>query len=223
MVLSARGETRDAKAALARLCDVYWYPLYAYVRRQGHSSHDAQDSTQAFFARLLEKGWLDDVTRERGRFRAFLLAAMKHFLANERDHARAAKRGGGMIPIPLDDGNAEARYQKEAINNVSAEQLYDQRWAQALLAQVMTRLRAEMSDAGKLDQFESLKFCLTGEKAAYADVARQLGITEGAVKVAVHRLRARYRALLRAEIAETVATAEEVEDELRHLFAALSA
>ena len=222
MVLSARGQSSDAQTALARLCEIYWYPLYAFVRRQGDSPHDAQDLTQEFFALLLEKGWLGDVQRERGRFRSFLLAAMKHFLANARDHARAAKRGGGLIALPLDDEIAEARYQRETAEHVSAEQLYDQRWAQALLAQVMTRLRREMEEAGKLAQFEALKFCLTGEKALYADVGRKLGINENAVKVAVHRLRSRYRALLRAEISETVATPEEVDDELRHLFVSLS-
>jgi RNA polymerase sigma-70 factor (ECF subfamily) len=222
MVLSARGGTQSAQSALARLCEIYWYPLYAYVRRQGYSPHDAQDLTQDFFARLLQKAWLDDVERERGRFRAFLLAAMKHFLANARDHARAAKRGGGSAPLPLDEEIAEARYQRESAEHVTAEQLFEQRWAQALLAEVMNRLRQEMEQAGKLRQFEALKFSLTGEKTAYADVARTLGMSESAVKVAVHRLRSRYRELLRLEIAETVSTPEEINDELRHLFAALS-
>jgi RNA polymerase sigma-70 factor (ECF subfamily) len=222
MVLSARGETQSAQAALARLCEIYWYPLYAFVRRQGFSPHDAQDLTQDFFACFLHKAWLEDVERERGRFRAFLLAAMKHFLANARDHARAAKRGGGFTMLPLDDEIAEARYQRETAEQISAEQLFERRWAQALLAEVMNRLRTEMEEAGKLPQFEALKFSLAGEKTAYAEVAHQLGVSESAVKVAVHRLRTRYRALLQAEIAETVATPAEIDDELRHLFAALS-
>ena len=222
VVLSARGDTTRAQSALAKLCTTYWYPLYAFVRRQGYGPHDAQDLTQEFFARLLEKGWLGDVARERGRFRSFLLASMKHFLANEWDRAHALKRGGRTTLLRLDDESAEARYRNEPADQTTAEQLFDRRWALTLLEQVLTRLRAEMEVAGKLPQFEALKFSLMGEKTAYADVARELGMTEGAVKVAVHRLRERYRALVRAEIADTVASSTEIEDELRHLFAALS-
>ncbi len=222
VVLSARGDTTGAPLALARLCTTYWYPLYAFVRRQGHGPHDAQDLTQEFFARLLEKGWLDGVDRERGRFRSFLLASMKHFLANEWDRAHALKRGGGTTLLRLDDETAEARYRKEPADHTTAEQLFDRRWALTILEQVLARLRSEMEASGKLPQFEALKFSLMGEKTAYAEVARQLRMREGAVKVAVHRLRERYRALIRAEIAETVASTTEVEDELRHLFAALS-
>ncbi len=222
MVLQARGNGSGARAALARLCEAYWYPLYAFVRRQGHLPHDAQDLTQDFFARLLEKDWLQAVERERGRFRSFLLGSMKHFLANEWDRANALKRGGGMLPIRLDDDSAEARYCHEPIDPAAtAEQLYDQRWALTLLDQVMARLRDEMTAGGKAAQFEALKFCLTGDKSAYAGVAQTLEMSEGAVKVAVHRLRDRYRALIRAEIGQTVADPTEVDDELRQLFAAL--
>ena len=222
MVLHARGDSAGAQAALAKLCAAYWYPLYAFVRRQGLGEHDAQDLTQEFFARLLQKGWLGDVERERGRFRSFLLAAMKHFLANEWDRSRAKKRGGGVATIALDAMSAETRYRHEPADTQTAEKLFDRRWAMTLLDQVLARLRAEMLAAGKLADFDALKFCLSGEKTAYAEVARTLDMSEGAVKVAVHRLRERYRALLRAEIAETVATPEEIDGELRHLLTALS-
>ena len=220
VVLAANGESTNAQVALAKLCQAYWYPLYAYVRRQGQSPHDAQDLTQEFFSRLLAKGWLGGVGRDRGRFRSWLLASMKHFLANEWDKGRTKKRGGGALLFSLDEVSAEGRLGHEPMD-MSAEKLYERRWACTLLDQVLERLRVEMADADKLALFEALQFCLTGGKSAYAEVARQLQMSEGAVKVAVHRLRARYRALLRAEIAETVARPEEIDDELRALLAAL--
>jgi RNA polymerase sigma factor (sigma-70 family) len=222
VVLHAKGGSSGAHQALGSLCQVYWYPLYAFVRRQGRTPHDAQDLTQEFFARLIEKEWLGDVHRERGRFRAFLLAAMKHFLANEWDKDRAQKRGGGAQIISIDDDTAEARYLHEPIDTATAEKLYDRRWALTLLDQVLARLRGEMEGSGKLKQFEALKGCLAGEKHPYAELGASLGMTEGAVKVAVHRLRERYRNLIRAEIAQTVEDPKELEDELRHLFAALA-
>ncbi len=223
IVLAARAPTEaEGNAALATLCRSYWYPLYAFVRRQGLGEHDAQDLTQEFFARLLEKGWLGGVERERGRFRSWLLASMKHFLANEWDRSRAKKRGGGVATLSFDAMSAESRFRHEPADTATAEKLYDRRWALTLLDQVLARLRAEMSAAGKVGHFDALKFCLTGDKTPYADVAAKLGMSEGAVKVAVHRLRERYRDLIRAEIAETVATPAEVEDELCHLLAALS-
>lgn len=221
-MLSAKGDATSAHAALEKLCATYWYPLYAFVRRQGRTPHDAQDLTQEFFSRLLEKGWLASVDRERGRFRSFLLASMKHFLANEWDREHALKRGGGATPLRLDDAVAEDRYRLELHQEVSPEQLFDRRWALTLLERVLAGLREEMTAAGKLAQFEVLKGSLSGEKAGYAQIARELKMTEGAVKVASHRLRERYRALIRAEIANTVASPGEIEDELRHLFAALS-
>ena len=213
----------DSSAALALLCRAYWYPLYAFVRRRGYSAHDAQDLTQGFFAQLLARNDLATVDRARGRFRSFLLGALKHYLANEWDRAQAQKRGGGVALISIDDAEAERRYQDEPAEQITAEQLYDRRWALTLLDQVLAKLSAEMSIAGKSAQFEALKFCLTGEPgAAYTEIAERLGTTEGALKVAIHRLRDRYRALLRAEIAETVGSEADVDDELRQLFAALS-
>jgi RNA polymerase sigma-70 factor (ECF subfamily) len=220
VVLSARGDTTHAPDALAKLCHAYWYPLYAYVRRQGVSSHDAQDLTQEFFARQLAKGWLADVERERGRFRSWLLASLKHFLANEWDKARAQKRGGGGQFISIDD-TAESRYDREPADAPTAESLYDRRWALTLLDRVLTRLREEFAVAGKIEQFEILKGVLAGDRTPYVELAAALGTTEGAVKVAVHRLRGRYRDLIRAEIAETVSSAAELEEELRHLLGAL--
>ena len=221
IVVSAQGDGSGARDSLAKLCQAYWHPLYAYIRRQGMSSHDAQDLTQEFFARLLEKGWLDGVDRARGRFRSWLLASLKHFLTNEWDRARTRKRGGGAVLFSFDELDAESRLAHEPATD-SAEKIYDRRWALTLLDAVMARLRTEMAGAGKLAHFEALKFSLTGEKDAYAGVGARLAMSEGAVKVAVHRLRERYRTLLRAKIAETVATPEEIEDELRALMAALS-
>ncbi len=220
VVVSARGDRSGARVALEKLCQAYWYPLYAFVRRQGLSGHDAQDLTQEFFARLLEKDWLAGVDRERGRFRSWLLAALKHFLANEWTRNRTQKRGGDAVLFSFDELDAESRLRHEPATD-SPEQIYDRRWAMTLLEQVMARLRTEMAGAGKLGHFEALKFCLAGEKSGYAEVGGRLGMSEGAVKVAVHRLRERYRALLRAEIAETVATEEDLDDELRALLAAL--
>jgi len=216
IVLAAgHGESPQAGRALEELCQAYWYPLYAYVRRRGYESHEAEDLTQEFFARLLAKGYLADVDREKGRFRSFLLASLKHFLANEWDRARAQKRGGGQTLISLD---AETRYQCEPVDEASADKLLDRAWAVALLDEVLARLEAENDPR----QFAALKPFLTAgqETIPYAEVAGTLGTTEGAVKVAVHRLRKRYRALLREEIAHTVASPSEIDEELRYLFAA---
>ena len=216
-------DSPQASEALAKLCRRYWTPLYVFVRRQGYAVHDAQDLTQGFFQRLLEKKDLAAVDRAKGRFRSFLLAAMKHFLANEWDRMRAQKRGGGVALISIDSADAERRYQEEPAEQITAEQLFDRRWALTLLDQVLARLGEEMAAAGKAAQFDALKFCLTGEKgAAYGEIAGRLGMTEGALKVAIHRLRDRYRTLLRDEIAETVGSASDVDEELRQLFSALS-
>jgi RNA polymerase sigma-70 factor (ECF subfamily) len=219
------GDSTRARDALAALCRSYWYPLYAFVRRQGHAPHDAQDLTQDFFARLLEKNWLAGVDRTRGRFRSFLLAAMKHFLANEWDKSKALKRGGGVHNfISLDAESAESRYALEPADNLTADKLYERRWALTLLDRTLARLRDEFVAEGKAKQFDELKFTLTGGRGEtpYAELAAKFGMTEGAVKVMVHRLRQRYREVLRAQIAETVGDAGEVEAELRHLFATLS-
>jgi RNA polymerase sigma-70 factor (ECF subfamily) len=225
VVLAARrSDTTRAQTALARLCKAYWYPLYAYVRRRGHEAHDAQDLTQEFFARLLEQNWLAQADRERGRFRTFLLAALSHFLANEWDKARAKKRGGAVQIVPLQLDSAEMRYGQEPADPVTPEQCFERRWALALLDEVLNRLREEHMAAGTAEMFDALKPCLVGDRQAqpYAALATQLGVTEGAVKVAVHRLRQRYRQLLRKEIANTVAMPEEVNDEMHHLFAVLA-
>jgi RNA polymerase sigma-70 factor (ECF subfamily) len=218
VVLAAQDPVRT-KTALGELYQTYWYPLYAYVRRRGYSAEDAQDLTQAFFARLLEKNWLDAVAPEKGRFRAFLLAALKHFLANEWDKAQAQKRGGGLVPVSLD---AETRYQREPRDELSPDRLFDRQWALALLETVLNQLRAEHDTNDKRRLFEALRGTLTGDQpeAGYAELGRQLGLNEGAIKVAVHRLRKRYRELLRAEIAQTVSDPGQVAEELRSLFAA---
>jgi RNA polymerase sigma factor (sigma-70 family) len=224
VLAAARSDSTRAQAALARLCQTYWYPLYAYVRRRGHEAHDAQDLTQEFFARLLEHKWLAQADRERGRFRTFLLTAMSHFLANEWDKARAQKRGGAVQIVPLQLDGAETRYGQEPAAPLTPEQCYDRRWALALLDQVLNELRQEHLAAGSVELFDTLKPCLVGDRQAqpYTALGVRLGLSEGAVKVAVHRLRQRYRQLLRDEIAQTVASAEEVTEEMRYLFAVLA-
>jgi RNA polymerase sigma factor (sigma-70 family) len=211
----------DADTALAILCQAYWYPLYAYVRRQGHSPHDAEDLTQAFFARLFEKRYLEGIQREGGRFRSFLLTALKRFLANEWDRAQAAKRGGKQVIVSLDRDAAESHYQTEPAHGLSPDKLFERQWAQALLDRVMVLLREEYAGAGKAEWFARLSGTLgrpRGE-APYRELAAEFGTTEAAVKMAAQRLRARYRALLRAEVAHTVACPEEIDEEIRHLFA----
>ena len=224
VVAAGQADTGRARDALARLCQTYWHPLYAYVRRVGYSPHDAQDLTQEFFARLLAKNFLADADETRGRFRSFLLASFKHFLANEWDKARALKRGGGQIPIPIDVATAETSCHFEPADETTAEKIYERRWALTLLDRVLRRLREEYTAGGREKLFEALKPTLTeaSRTVRYAEIAVRLGTSEGAVKVAVHRLRQQYRELLRAEIADTVASPEEVDDELRNLFAALA-
>jgi RNA polymerase sigma-70 factor (ECF subfamily) len=213
----------ESQQALATLCQTYWYPLYAFVRRQGHNAEDARDLTQEFFATLLEKDYLRIADSRRGRFRSFLLAAVKHFLSKQRERANTQKRGGGRQSLPLDFQTGESRYHQEPAHDITPESIYERRWALTLLHQVLQRLQEEFIQAGKQPLFERLKEFLTGDKSrgTYRQVAGELGLTEGAVKVAVHRLRQRYRELLRAEIAQTVTAPEEVDDELRQLFAAV--
>jgi len=216
------GASGDAGTALAELCRLYWFPLYAFVRRRGHSPHDAEDLTQAFFVRFLEKNGLAAVNPDKGRFRSFLLASLKHFLANEWDRGQAQKRGGGESVLELDALTAEERYRLEPADALSPERLYERQWALSLLAQVLDRLEAEHAAAGKGVRFAEMKGFLTGEGTpdSYSTIGGRHGLSEGAFKVAVHRLRKRYRELLREEIARTVADPAETADELRRLFAA---
>jgi RNA polymerase sigma factor (sigma-70 family) len=221
--MAAGGLDSDrAQAALEQLCRSYWQPIYAFVRRQGYSPTDAQDLTQDFFLRLLAKKHLGDAVPAKGRFRSFLLAAVKHFLANEWDKSRAAKRGGGLVFVP-ECAAAEGAYGAEGVEHLTADKLFDRRWANALLEQVLGALRAEYTQEGKAEWFESLKGTLTGERLTlhYAELGASLGMSEGAVKVAVHRMRQRFREQLRQEIAQTVTRPEEIEEELSDLFAAL--
>ena len=225
-VVLAAGKTTspDSSRALASLCQTYWYPLYAYIRRQGRSPHDAQDLTQAFFARILEGNLLQLAAREKGRFRSFLLTSLKNFLSDEWDKGRAQKRGGGQRVLSLDERTTEDRYRLEPADPMSAEKLFERRWALTLLEQVWQRLEQEYAAANKAKLFKHLHVVLIGEKSSttYAELGAQLHLTEGAVKVAVHRMHRRYRELLRAEIASTVASPGDIDDELRQLFAALS-
>ena len=227
VVLAAgQGNSSRGREALERLCQGYWYPLYAFVRRSGKSIHDAEDLVQGFFAVCLEKNYLAAADREKGRFRSFLLLAFKRFLANEYDKSRAVKRGGAQPVIALDALAAEERYAYEPVDRLSADKLYERRWALTLLEQVLARLRQEQAvAAGRAAVFEELKVFLAGGSggAAYAEVAGRLGMSEGAVKVAVHRLRERYQSLLEDEIANTVGSPAEVAEERRYLLAALGA
>ena len=222
-LIAAAGDATgpDGRQALADLCRLYWYPVYAYVRRREPDRHAAEDLTQAFFARLLEKNDLAAADPARGRFRSFLLTACQHFLANRHDHDTARKRGGGVKPLSIDFGPGEERYAREPASPHTAEAEFERRWALALLDQALNELRAEYTEAKKAELFDALKGTLTGDSTSYRDLGGRLGLTEGAVKVAVHRLRQRYREKLRAVIAETVDGPAAVDDELRDLFAAL--
>ena len=224
VVLAAgRTSSPDSRRALTTLCETYWYPSYAYVRRRGYAREEAQDLTQEFFLGLLEKDVLRAADPERGRFRSFLLGSLKNFLANEWRDARAKKRGGGRVPLSLDFRSAEDQYALEPGHELTPEKIYERRWALTLLERSLSKLREEFTRAGKSDLFDQLKVFLGGEgqRVSYKEIAEKLAMTEGAVKVSVHRLRRRCRELLRAEIAQTVAGPEEVDEELRHLFSAL--
>lgn len=222
VVAAGRGDT-GAVAALETLCRTYWYPLYAYLRRRGDSPADAEDLTQGFFERLLRLNSLTDVKKDRGKFRSFLLASLNHYIADEWDRASAAKRDLRKT-IPLDAQAAETRYRQEPANRESAERVYERQWALALLEVVVQTLSAEYDAAGKSELFRSLRFTIAGDRqsVAYAELAKSLKMSEPAIRVAVHRLRRRYRETLRQQIAQTVAGPDEVEAELRSLFAAVS-
>ncbi len=224
VVLSAGApDAPGAEAALDRLCRDYWYPLYAYLRRQGVNSQDAEDLTQEFLADLLRRDSLRSVAPEKGRFRSFLLVALKRFLINARERSHAAKRGGGAEHVPFDTDLAERRYQTEPSGDWSADRIFERRWALILLERVMARLRTEAVARGKSAEYEGLKVFLTAEApgARYAEAGGALGLTENTARVAVHRLRRRFRELFREEIAHTVARPEDIDDEIRHLLASL--
>jgi RNA polymerase sigma-70 factor (ECF subfamily) len=224
MVLAAgREPTGEGRRAMAALCERYWYPVYAFVRRQGCDPDEAMDVTQGFFARLLEKHDLAAVERGQGRFRSWLLAAVKHYLANERDKARAEKRGGGVRPLSIDPADAEDRYRLEPSHEMTPERVFERRWALALLEQTLSALRTECRADGKEGLFDALKGHLggRGSEAPYREVGEALGMAEGTVRMAAHRLRRRYRDLLREHIAGTVETAEQLEEEIAFLFSAV--
>jgi DNA-directed RNA polymerase specialized sigma24 family protein len=214
----------EVHEALARLCSTYWYPLYVFIRRQGHSAEDAEDLTQEFFARFLEKNFLSTVERNRGKFRTFLLACCQHFLANQREFARAQKRGGGRPALPLDFPGATERYRVEPNSTENAEKLFERRWALTVLDQVLQQLQWEYQNDGKSALFDHLKNVLVSatEALSYAQIGLDLSMNEEAVRKAAQRLRQRYRCLLRERIADTVDAPERVDDEIRELFAALA-
>jgi RNA polymerase sigma factor (sigma-70 family) len=212
-----------SKESLAELCGAYWYPIYAYIRHRGYPPEPARDLTQDFFARVLEKGLIAAANPDRGRFRSFLRTVCGHYLANRRDRDRAYKRGGGRSTLPIDSADAESRYTLEPAHELTPERIFDRSWALTLLSRVFDQLRREYEDAGRGIVIDELRAVLTEDPRAapYSKIAARLGISEGAVRVAVHRLRRRYGILLRQEIAATVDDPAEVDDEIRALFAAL--
>ena len=221
LVVQAReGTTASASQALSDLCTIYWYPLYAYVRRTGKGPHEAEDLTQQFFAQLLAHEYLASADREKGKLRTFLLTVLKRFMANEWDKIMAEKRGGGHAPIPIDHVVGEQRYGKEPADPVSPDIIYEQQWALSLLDRVFSDLRCEYQSSGKENLFDALKNYISrqSDDVPYADVAGRLDLSEGSVRVAVHRMRKRYRHRLRDAIADTVASPDEIDEEIRHLF-----
>jgi RNA polymerase sigma-70 factor (ECF subfamily) len=222
VVAAGDPQRKEAKSALASLCENYWYPLYAYLRRRGYAADQAQDLTQEFFTRVLEGRYLDRADPEKGRFRSFILTSLKFFVADEADRRRAQKRGGGMV-VPLEFTSGEERYQREPAHDETPERIFEQRWALAMLDRVVERLRNEFVQHGRAEHFDRLKMFLLGQSdAPYAALASEMNTSEGALKVAIHRLRKRYRELFREEIADTVADPGEVESELRYLATVLS-
>ena len=219
VLLARGGKSTEARKALGELCQTYWYPLYAFIRRSGYTREDAQDLAQEFFARFLSRDWLSQVDESKGRFRSFLLAALKHFLANELDKARALKRGGPYRIISLDGVTAETRYQLEPAHLESPDKIFERRWAIQILDKALAALQQEYVQQGKGMVFDSLKDCLAGsrESVPYAELAPQLGVAIGTLKVMVHRFRSRYRELLREEVSLTVAEPTQIEGEMRHL------
>jgi RNA polymerase sigma factor (sigma-70 family) len=224
VVLAAGQESAQSHDSLARLCQLYWQPLYSYIRRSGCKPEDAQDLTQEFFARLVARDYLKSAAPEKGRFRSFLLMALKRFMANEWDRANRQKRGGGREIISLDAQDTENRYLCEPVDQLSPDKLFDRRWAKVLLERVMTLMEAEFASAGKGSVFTELKPFLSGddEDLSYGLISQKLGLSEGTLRVTVHRFRQRYRELLREEVARTVEGPDAVDDELRCLFSAAS-
>ena len=221
-ILAARdGSDTEARKALEGLCQTYWQPLYAYVRHQGSNPDEARDLTQGFFAEFLDKDFLSDVDPEKGRFRAFMLASLRHFLSHERDRVEALKRGGGTTTLSLDVEAGEAGYALRPTEAMTPVDVFERRWAMTVLDRAMSRLQEESATSGIGDQFKELKQYLTSAEPQepYREVGETLGISEGAVATAVHRLRQRYARCLRAEIAETVVNPAEIDDELRHMLA----
>jgi RNA polymerase sigma-70 factor (ECF subfamily) len=216
---AARGDTTGCRAALATLCETYWYPVYALVRRSGHAAPDAEDLTQAYFARFLEKGYLRQIRPDQGRFRSFLFVSVRNFLHNERDRGRRLKRGGGGRPLSLEGEGGEVLYGREPAEPVTPETLFERAWVRTVLDRTLGRLAAEHQGDLRADRFARLKPFLTGEggSATYAEVAREWGVGEAAVRVAVHRLRKRFAHLLREEVGRTVAEPGEVDEEIRYL------
>jgi RNA polymerase sigma factor (sigma-70 family) len=225
VVLEAQGESPGAHEALEKLCRAYWRPIYGFVRRQGVGLEEAEDITQGFFAQLLERRSLDAVRKEKGRLRSYLLGAVKYFLADEQRRAMAIKRGSGLRPIPLEDLRANERIEMEPADPATAETIYERRWALTVLEHVLSRLKDEYRTAGNVALFDSLKQLLPDEPGSpsQAEIAAHLGMTENAVRQAFYRFRQRYQSLLREEIAHTVATPGDIEDELRHLIAVVEA
>ncbi|MGB2862623.1 MAG: sigma-70 family RNA polymerase sigma factor [Sedimentisphaerales bacterium] len=225
-VILAAGDSAAAlhEPALGTLCQTYWFPLYAYLRRRGYDTHEAEDYTQGFFAGILERKGMKQADPKYGKFRSFLLASLKNFLADEWDRSQAQKRGGDKKVLSLDFDAAAGRYAREPVHHISPEKLFERSWALTVLTRAMDRLKAESAASDKQQLFDCLKIYLTAEKDAipYRDVAAKLDMTEGAVKVAVHRLRRRYRELVREEIAQTVTTEAQVDEEIRDLFDALA-
>jgi RNA polymerase sigma factor (sigma-70 family) len=223
VVEAGQSDSPKASQAMAQLCQTYWYPLYAYVRRKGYQAPDAQDLTQEFFARLLARNYVTGADRSRGKFRSYLLGTLEHFLAKEWRRTHAEKRGGGRAAFSLDETDAESRYLLEPAHDLTPAKIFDRRWATTLLDEAMACLAKECQADQKEDLFEAVKPFLSGDSAgvSYAEMARSLNMTEGALKVAVHRLRQRYGEWVRAEIAQTVADPKEVDQELHYLLAVL--
>ncbi len=224
VVLAAKSAASPKRTeALSTLCETYWFPLYAFLRRNGHGTAHAEDLAQAFFAQLLDKDYLRQVEPEKGKFRTFLLTALKHFVSKQRKYDRALKRGGGRTILSLDVEDAENRYSLEPVDRLTPEMLFERSWAMTVLRRAMDRLQGEAATVRKKRLYEELSGYLTAQRACvpYADIAEELGMTEGAVKVAIHRMRSRYREILRDEIAQTVADEQQIDDEIRDLFSAL--